>query len=221
METTPKSGTINISNHAGSRDHSNTSSEYSLNITHLSYVNSTSLGNVTSNISSWISNQLSKEDIDTNVNYTKTLHLLLTEANSTFLNSVQSNTSTPLLPISGIMPNATDSYFPLTSSTQHSRTTAIPQTEMTGLNSMEKWFIATGSIIIAVIILFLLNICIQYRALFQKFFLRFRRRNEMVDAEKRCHRDRELLGGGAHSDDSKTQTHIFLNKIMNKHDTLF
>ena len=39
----------------------------------------------------------------------------------------------------------------------------------------------------------------------------------MVEMEKRCHRDRELLGGRLF-DDNKTQTHIFLNRILTKHE---
>ena len=174
----------------------------------------TSFANVTNNIPAWILSHFSPLDGDeTNLSETKSGHLS-SEArkvvNSTLLNSIQPDVSRSF---TGIMSNATKGYSILTDTNMDLVTTEIPHVT-NGLSSMEKWFIATGSVIIAVIILFCLNTCIQYRGIFQKFFKRFQRRNEMVESEKRCHRDRELLGGGL-GDDTKTQTHIFLNKILN------
>ena len=215
METSTKGDIVNLQDSNAGSILPNASLEYSLNLTHHSNASVTSLGNITGNIPlKWIPsnfNILDNTASKTEDNTATLLSQIRKLTNSTLLYSIQPGMNEP----SGIMSNGTEAYLIRTNSNVDLATTAIPYAN-TGLSSMEKWFIATGSIIIAVIILFCLNTCIEYRGLFQKLLKRFRRRNEMVEMEKRCHRDRELLGGRLF-DDSKTQTHIFLNRILTKH----
>ena len=209
MGTSTKDDIVNLQDINAGSIVSNSSLEFRLNLTHHSNASVSSFGNITSNIPlNWFPSHFNTLD------YKKDDAALLISklTNSTLLASIQPGVKEP----NGIMPNGTEVYFIRTNSDADLATTAISHAS-SGLSSMEKWFIATGSIIIAVIILFCLNTCIEYRGLFQKLLKRFRRRNEMVETEKRCHRDRELLGGRLF-DDSKTQTHIFLNKILTKHE---
>ena len=217
METSTVSDIVNtFDDDAGSTTH-NLSLEYSLNFTHLPNVNNSSFANITSNVLAGILSHFSPlEHNGTNLNETKTKHLfseVCNVTNSTILNSIQPDTSQSSI---GIMSNVTKGYSFITNNNNLDLVTTEIPIVSNGLSSMEKWFIATGSVIIAVIIVFCLNACIQYRRLFQKFFKRFHRRNEMVESEKRCHRDRDLLGGGL-GDDKGTQTHIFLHRIF-KHE---
>ena len=92
--------------------------------------------------------------------------------------------------------------------------TAIP-TENPKFSSMEIWFIATGSVILAVIVLFCINTCIQCQ-LFQKISKKFKRRNQMAELEKRCHKDRDLMFGG-HHESINTHTHMFLHVHPHNH----
>lgn len=82
-------------------------------------------------------------------------------------------------------------------------------------SSMEIWFIATGSVILAVIVLFCINTCIQCQ-LFEKISKKFKRRNQMVELEKRCHKDRDLMFGG-HHENINTHTHMFLHVHPRNH----
>ena len=82
-------------------------------------------------------------------------------------------------------------------------------------SDMEIWFIATGSVILAVIVLFCINTCIQCQV-FEKLFKCFKRRNQMAQIERRSHRDLELKYG--HPDDHKTTTHMFIHRMFFKKD---
>ncbi len=78
-------------------------------------------------------------------------------------------------------------------------------------SDMEIWFIATGCVILAVIVLFCINACIQCRV-FEKLSKCFRLRNHaMVQNERRSHKDLEAK---YNQDDKKTSTHLFLHKFL-------
>lgn len=79
-------------------------------------------------------------------------------------------------------------------------------------SNMEIWFIATGSVILAVIVLFCINTCIQCKVC-EKVFKCFKRRNQMADIERRSHRDFEA-SYGAQDDSKSTTTHMFLNRMF-------
>lgn len=77
-------------------------------------------------------------------------------------------------------------------------------------SSMQIWFIITGSIILAVIVLFCINTCIQCK-LFDKIAKSYKRRNQMADLEKRSHRDRDAMYGTHNDHINAHHTHLFLH----------
>lgn len=79
-------------------------------------------------------------------------------------------------------------------------------------SSMEIWFIATGSVILAVIVLFCLNACIHCKVC-EKVSRCFRHRNHMTRVERRVHTDLEAKYD---KDESKTRTHLFLHRLLFK-----
>ena len=78
-------------------------------------------------------------------------------------------------------------------------------------SDMEIWFIATGSVILAVIVLFCINTCIQCQV-FEKLFKCFKRRNQMAQIERRSHKDMEQKYG--QNDEQKTRTHMLLHRML-------
>ena len=78
-------------------------------------------------------------------------------------------------------------------------------------SDMEIWFIATGSIILAVIVLFCINTCIQCQV-FEKLFKCFKRRNQMAQIERRSRKDLEQMYG--QNEDQKTRTHMLLHRMF-------
>ncbi len=104
--------------------------------------------------------------------------------------------------------NGTDSW--LTDSVSTAETPPIEK----GFSNMQKWFIATGSIILTVIVLFCLNCCIQYKVC-EKVARKFQRHNQMVEMERRSHADRDKRFG-YHDDHASTRTHVFLHKLIMK-----
>ena len=78
-------------------------------------------------------------------------------------------------------------------------------------SDMEIWFIATGSIILAVIVLFCINTCIQCQV-FEKLFKCFKRRNQMAQIERRSRKDMEQMYG--QNEDQKTRTHMLLHRMF-------
>ena len=105
--------------------------------------------------------------------------------------------------------NLTDTTIETNADNDHSLLSTELPTDKPKFSSMEIWFIATGSVILAVIVLFCINTCIQCQ-LFEKIAKKFKRRNQMAELEKRSHKDRDLICGG-HQDHANTHTHLFLH----------
>ncbi len=82
-------------------------------------------------------------------------------------------------------------------------------TDKPRLTSMQIWFTITGSIVLAVIVLFCINACIQCK-LCEKVAKTLKRRNHMAETEKRSHKDRDLMYGGL-QEHADTHTHMFLH----------
>ena len=170
METSTNGDIINLQDSNAGSILPNASLEYSLNLTHHSNASVTSLGNITGNIPlKWVPNHFNTLDHTASKTEDNTATLLISQirklTNSTLLYSIQPGMNES----SGIMSNGTEAYLIRTNSNVDLATTAIPYSS-TGLSSMEKWFIATGSVIIAVIILFLLKYMYSIQRNFSETF---------------------------------------------------
>ena len=162
---------------------------------------------------------------NTTMNFTQATEISSTDQNITFLQEISSemNISENSILLDKIQPKVYD----IDSTTSDGMisdpiTGAGPDLNLTTSESilsqpkfsdMEIWFIATGSVVLAVIVLFCINTCIQC-GVFEKLFKCFERRNQMAQIERRSRKDLEFKHG--HPDDHKTTTHMFIHRIFSK-----
>ena len=170
------------------------------------------------------------ETYNSTVNFTHSLdttETLLGEQNNdqnmTFLNEMStqmdSSTSSILLEkITTIVYGATEDKTVIATVTSAKNVTTDIELDVTTaaideakFSDMEIWFIATGSVILAVIVLFCINTCIQCQG-FEKLFKCFKRRNQMAQIERRSRKDMEQKYG--QNDDQKTRTHMLLHRMF-------
>ena len=145
------------------------------------------------------------------------------DQNMTFLNEMSSQmdsstNSTLLEKITTIVYGATEDRTVIATVTSAVNVTTDIDTDVTTaaldeakFSDMEIWFIATGSVILAVIVLFCINTCIQCQV-FEKLFKCFKRRNQMAQIERRSHKDMEQKYG--QNDEPKTRTHMLLHRML-------